>query len=118
PVQMVGLDAAREGSVTDFLAYVRRAEDAATRVDDPARPFAPPAGAPADLPVVLVGAGLLEERELSKGDIVALVTVPEEGPGGDAVGGAPRVLSERFVAGGAVRTGHYQNDQTQVYLDL
>lgn len=119
PVQIVGLDPAREAGVTEFLDYVRRIGDDGVRVDDPPRPFATPLGAPADLPVVLVGEGLAKERELTKGDVVALVAVPEDGPGGtEGPGGAPRVLSGRFVVGGLVRTGHYQNDQTQVFLDL
>lgn len=114
PVQVVALDPERDAEVTRFLDYVRAVPPEKGGVPDPSRPFEPPAGA-GDLPVLLLGEGLAREARLERGAVVTVVTVPEEER---EEGQPPRVAGVRFVVGGLVRTGHFQNDSITAYTSL
>ncbi|MBI4878594.1 MAG: ABC transporter permease [Planctomycetes bacterium] len=117
-VQVVGLDPLQEQDATDFNSYVRKAPQNGDPPADPACPFSvdsrlvPREYRNADLPVVLVGDELFGFYELEKGQVISLVTLPE------ASGGEIKPLSQRFIVGGSLRTGHYQHDRTTVYVEL
>jgi lipoprotein-releasing system permease protein len=121
--RVVGVDREREVKSPGFQGNLVRPDDPefpGGDVDDPSRPFTidsrrlPAAYRNARLPVVLFGARLFDWCGLRKGELVNLVTIPERvTPGED-----PKPLSERFVVGGAVRTGNEEWDLTTLYLDL
>lgn len=130
-VLVTGLLPEREQGVTRFQEFVERVPQApeestghepSMRVDDPSRPFwidqeALPKERRGDaaLPVVLLGIGLFKDLGVSKGDVLALVTLPNENVSEkDQI--APR--STRCIVGGAVKTGHFQHDTKTVYVEL
>jgi len=126
-ILVTGLDPVREQAVTRFHDFVERvprpdASEKSLRVDDPSRPFwtAPSSLPPerksdANLPVVLLGIGLFQDLGVAKGDVMALVTLPN-----DAVNEkesiAPRTT--RCIVGGAVKTGHFEHDTKTAFVEL
>jgi lipoprotein-releasing system permease protein len=115
---LFGVDVERERQASAFSTYLDKADPAA-RVDDPSNPFwlkeenVPIEVANQDLPVVLLGEQLFEWYRLEKGDVITLVTVPEK-----VDLKAIKPLSQRFLVGGAVRSGHYEFDSGQLWVSL
>ncbi len=118
-VQLVGVDPELEPSATDFGDYVRNLPMAGEPPDDPSDPFhVDPAKVPArvrnqDLPTLLIGEKLYEWYGVTKGDVITLVTLPDEVNVQEL---AP--LSQRFIVAGAFRTGHFEFDRSVVFCRI
>ncbi|MFN9785574.1 MAG: FtsX-like permease family protein [Planctomycetia bacterium] len=115
-VKLVGVDLADEYATTALRADLERApRSGATRVADPARPFAPPPGHEPDgrpLASVVVGEQLARAWNLRRGDAIEVVTgVP------DAEDGDFQVQNRRFVVAGTFRSGENEMDLERIYMD-
>lgn len=116
-VQVVGVDPALE----PLLTHRAGAADAAERwPDDEQHPFqlrperVPPALRNADLRVVLPGSRKFDFYRMRKGDRIALTTLPQKIDTDDRI----HPLSQRFLVGGAINTGHPEQDFRSVYMHL
>jgi len=116
-VSMIGVDPALEKSASDFDRYVRTASADGSLPDDPDNPFwledVPVELRNQELPVALVGEGLFKWYGLQKGDVITLVTVPDEVDLNDI-----RPLSQRFLVGGSARSGHFEFDRSQIWVPI
>lgn len=115
--ELIGLDPTADLATTDFAKYVSR--ETTHGVADPAHPFqidrTKLRAEDRELPVVLVGAGLRERFDLSIGQRIELLTLPDDASA-DSESFEP--LSQAFVVGGAVRCGHFKIDQRGLYAEL
>ena len=127
-VQVVGVDPTVEGAATGFLEWIRpkpprpgslRPVIGVADAPDPDDPFVvdkaliEPRYRNLDLPVVLIGDRVYRFFNLTRGRVITLVTMPDSVDVEDL-----KALSQRFVVGGAFRTGHQQTDQSTVFMDL
>ncbi len=116
--QVVGVDPKLESAATGFAEQIRHpSKDKGIALDDPERPFwiakVPPKLKNQELPTVLVGEELASFFGLQKGEVITLATMPEEMKGDEI-----KALTQRFIVGGTVRTGHYQTDTQTVWIEL
>lgn len=108
--QLIGMSLAADSKATRFPEYLRNTS--LEPVADLERPFARDRNAP-ELPVALVGIGLLKQFSLKRGQVIELSTLPD-----NVQDDTFEPLSARFVIGGAVRTGHFEYDQKGIYVEL
>lgn len=116
-VTVIGLDPALERGVTDFDAYLAEQGEFGQAVDSVTQPFwlqkVPAKYINDDLPVALPGEGAMHFFGLNKGDVVTLVTLPDTLDQDNV-----KPLTQRFLIGGSVRTGHYQFDMRSLYVPI
>jgi lipoprotein-releasing system permease protein len=116
-VTVIGLDPALERGVSDFDQYLSVQGQHGEPVDSVDNPFwlkkVPAKYVNDDLPVALPGEGAMHFFGLKKGDVVSLVTLPDT-INEDNI----KPLTQRFLIGGSVRTGHYQFDMRSFYVPI
>ncbi|MFH0945978.1 MAG: ABC transporter permease [Planctomycetota bacterium] len=111
--QVIGIDLERELRTTSFGTDLLENLSAEHAVDDPTRPFAWDAKGGEPLPVAVVGEGLLEKHELKKGDVITLVTLPE-----NITMERVSTRAQKFRVAGSLRSGHFHQDLSSVFVTL
>ena len=111
--QVIGIDLERELRTTSFGDDLLANLSPEHAVDDPTQPFAWDAQGGEVLPVAVVGEGLLKKHDLKKGDVITLVTLPE-----NITMERVSTRAQKFRVGGSLRSGHFTQDLSSVFVTL